>query len=244
MVQIALERKLHNALNEKITTEAQALYIMAEARKLMEATKVQDVYPALNFYCNWALHPTISGSAEGKKTVAIFDKAERFFTQVANTPPGHQMVNPDWSWQQELTNVLGLQNLKSELQTLCSANNIRGHVIESQSEWLRFLDLYAGIIEDVPLKSSDPTLQYVKEVTTTRMPIEPNAGINAAELGKKYIMQLSWEWKSPSGMHKTMPMLFSETLTPTSGLHRLWLLICLYARKARYHVFDRHRKKG
>jgi hypothetical protein len=243
MGQPALEQKLRNAVNQKTTTEAQALYIMAETRKLMEVTKVQNNYPGLNFYCNWALHPTISGSAEGKRIVAIFDRAERFFSQMANTQPEQQIANPDWSWRQELTDILDLRNLKREFQSLCTIHNIDGRLITDQSEWLRFLNLYAGIIEDVPLKSSDPTLQYVKEVTTTRMPIDPNAGINASEVGKKYTMQLSWEWKSPSGMDKAMPMLFSDTLIPTSGLHRFWLLVCLYARKLRYHIFDRHRKK-
>ena len=66
----------------------------------------------------------------------------------------------------------------------------------SETEWLNFIDKYASVIEDVPLVSSDLSLQYVKKVNTRRIAIP--SGMNAAEVGKRYYLAIQWEWKSPN----------------------------------------------
>src|SRR5260370_38281246 len=98
MSQHAIEKKLNRECKEPIATERQVVYILAEIRKLLELENAKDRYPALNFYCNWALHSRISKSAEAQRIVEIFDRAERFFTQMEDTPAGHRMATPDWAW--------------------------------------------------------------------------------------------------------------------------------------------------
>src|SRR5579863_9197735 len=49
-------QKLRNELRRGIRSEAQAVYLMAEIRKILEHDKAQKVYAALYLYCCWVLH--------------------------------------------------------------------------------------------------------------------------------------------------------------------------------------------
>jgi hypothetical protein len=213
-----IESKLNRECKEAITTERQAVYVLAEIRKLVELENSHNRYPALNFYCNWALHPCISKSAEARRIVEIFDRAEKFFSQMDNTPDGEELVNPDWSWTNQLSPEVALENLKLEFRQFCNLHNITGRLVSDEEEWLRFLDLYVGVIEDVPLISADANLQYVKEVTTRRIPIPP--GMNAAEADRRCFLALQWEWTSPAGLPRMTQKIFSYTTLPKSSLHR------------------------
>jgi hypothetical protein len=241
MSQHAIEKKLNRECREPITTERQVVYILAEIRKLLELENAKDRYPALNFYCDWALHSRISKSAEARRIVEIFDRAERFFTQMDNTPAGQQMVNPNWDWTNQLSPVVELQNLKFEFGQFCELHSITGNLVNDEEEWLRFMDQYAGVIEDVPLISSDSSLQYVKKVTTRRIPIP--AGMNAAEADKKYFLALQWEWMSPACVPKMTQKIFSHTTVPKSLLHHWWMRIRLFFAKVRFQLLHHMRKE-
>ena len=241
MSQHTIEKKLNRECRERITTERQVVYILAEIRKLLELENAKGRYPALNFYCNWARHSRISTSAEAQRIVGIFDRAERFFTQMDNTPAGQQITNPDWDWTNELSPVVELQNLKLQFRQFCQLHSITGNLVNDEEEWLRFLDQYAGVIEDVPLISSDTSLQYVNEVTTRRIPIPD--GMNAADAGRKYFLALQWEWMSAAGVLKVKQKIFSHTTVPESLVHHWWLRIRLFFARFRFHVLHQIRKK-
>jgi hypothetical protein len=238
----AIEKKLNRECKEPITSERQVVYILAEIRKLLELENGQNRYPSLNFYCNWALHSRISSSAEARRIVEIFDRAERFFVQMENTPAGQQVLDPDLVWMDQLNPEVELQNLKREFREFCDLHHITGLLVSDEEEWLRFLQQYAGVIEDVPLISSDNSLQYVKEVMTKRIPIP--AGMNAAEANRKYFLALQWEWISPVGVLRTTQKIFSHTIEPKSPLHRWWLLVKLFFAKLRFHVHNHLRYKN
>src|SRR6185503_7733424 len=58
----ALLGKLAKELNDSITSERQAVYILVLLRKLIELNghKKDPKYFALNFYCSWAVHTKMS----------------------------------------------------------------------------------------------------------------------------------------------------------------------------------------
>jgi hypothetical protein len=226
---------LQRAIDEKIKTEAQVVYIIACVRKLIEFENAQQTYPALNFYCNWALHTKLSNSAEASRIVAVFDRAESFLTQVHAAEPGQQISNTAPDWMGELNKEIALENFKSEFQQFCEARNVNGRLLLDERLWLRFLDLYAAVIDGARLISRDDTLQFVKTVTTERVPIP--SGMNAAEAGTTYFLAIEWQWKSPSGMNQVTQHIFRHKIEPRSWLHKSWLRIKLVFGKLRYHIF-------
>jgi hypothetical protein len=238
----SIASKLEQEFNQSIKTERQVVYILAQIRKLMELEKSQNRYVALNFHCNWALHPELSISAEGRRIVEIFDRAEAFLIQMENTVPGQPMANPDSSWMEPLENVVELSHLKSEFQQFCHDHGISGKLVTSETEWLNFIDKYAFVIEEVPLVSSDANLQHVKKVITRRIPIP--SGMNAAEVGKRYYLAIQWEWMSPNGVQKVRQSIFSHTITPQSRMHYRWMQTQLFFAKLRYHVVHAVSNKG
>ena len=55
--------KLAEELRHDITSERQAVYALVELRKLMELNGdggEKSRYYALEFYCDWAVHPTLT----------------------------------------------------------------------------------------------------------------------------------------------------------------------------------------
>ena len=213
------------------------MYIMACSRKLIELANAYTTYPALNFYCNWALHTKLGKSAEAKRIVAIFDRAEAFLSQFQAAQDGQQIANQDQGWMEELNKEIALENFKTEFQQFCETHNIKGTLLDDEPSWLRFLDLYASVIDGAPLISTDNTLQFVKTVTTVRVPIPP--GMNAAEPGTKYFLAIEWQWKSPSGENKATQRIFRYKIEPESWLHERWLAIKLVFAKLFYYIFRR-----
>jgi hypothetical protein len=62
-------QKLRDELTRPIRRQSQVLYIFAEVRKLIEheQEKNEHAYEVLEFFCNWALHITISRRSSADK---------------------------------------------------------------------------------------------------------------------------------------------------------------------------------
>jgi hypothetical protein len=177
----------------------------------LELENQQGHFPALNFYCNWVLHSRLSRSEVGKRIVEVFDRAETFYTAMDDTPPGEQLKAADWTWIDEFSKEIQLRRFRAEFQDFCNAHDIRGALVSSEKMWLGFLNHYAGIIEDVPLISTDGRLEHIREVITRRIPIP--LGMSASELGKAHIFALQWEWTGPSGIQRAIQRIFTYELT-------------------------------
>jgi hypothetical protein len=67
-------RKLEAEVGRGITTQAQALYLMAGIRKLLEQQQAKKQYEYLTFHCDWALHSKLGGPT-AQKILKLFDAA-------------------------------------------------------------------------------------------------------------------------------------------------------------------------
>ncbi|MFZ3020173.1 MAG: hypothetical protein WA051_01480 [Minisyncoccia bacterium] len=141
--------KLRVALTEPIEKESQVVYILTEVRKLLDRTlgeKKLEKYPVLNFYCNWALHIEIGGTAA---IDPILDRIEQL------------LADPDLSNPRNIPEVmysfLNLDLLSTEIGNLLSEHGIENplvkHVYRS-----KFRDLLVGILRDCPLKPKNRKL--------------------------------------------------------------------------------------
>jgi hypothetical protein len=66
--------KLRAELEAGITTEVQAVYLLAGIRKLIERDEAEDDYPALKFHCDWALHARLDRRS-ARVMLKLFDDA-------------------------------------------------------------------------------------------------------------------------------------------------------------------------
>ena len=67
-------RKLEAELGRGITTQAQALYLMAGIRRLLEQQQAKKQYEYLTFHCDWALHAKLGGPT-AQKILKLFEAA-------------------------------------------------------------------------------------------------------------------------------------------------------------------------
>ena len=74
MTQSAIVAKLKVLLAKGITSEADALYLMVEVRKLLEQQQAKKQYEYLTFHCDWALHAMLEGTTS-QKILKLFDAA-------------------------------------------------------------------------------------------------------------------------------------------------------------------------
>lgn len=207
MARSSIVAKLSKEMMEPISSERQVVYILAEMRKLLELNNEKSKYPALNFYCNWALHSKLSRSSEASNIVTMFDGAEGFLTQLDTTPPGTTIPDLDWSWMNDWHNRIALVSLREELRTFSTANDIIGRLLEDDNEWLMFLQCYGAVIEDCPLICTDDSLQYVKEVIIKKIDIPGSTKV--LDDGTVLVFVLEWQWRSPSRGPKATQKIFT-----------------------------------
>jgi hypothetical protein len=74
MTQSAIIAKLKMLLANGITSEAEALYLMVEVRKLLERLQAEKQYEYLKFHCDWALHAALEGTM-AQRILKQFDAA-------------------------------------------------------------------------------------------------------------------------------------------------------------------------
>ena len=98
--------KISKQIDGGIHTEAEALYLVTEIRKLQEQLYGKDPqYAYLQFHCNWALHPELTGS-KAQKILGLFEKAHHAISNGTLLEEGQY---------KEVKNVFHMIYFKSEL---------------------------------------------------------------------------------------------------------------------------------
>jgi hypothetical protein len=118
MTRNSIVEKLRRELGREITTESQVVYILAEIRKMLEKTNDGTDYFALEFYCSFALHTKMS-KAGAKRILERFDKAHPFLVRKEEIP----------------------RDLRGEIDETT-------RLFTEGNEWLRFIQLYGGVIDE------------------------------------------------------------------------------------------------
>jgi hypothetical protein len=77
MARHAIVEKLVPKLQEQISDESQAVYIMVELRKLLERDGLKSTYDLVNFYGNWVVHPQLEKCPIADQIVRFFDDLQR-----------------------------------------------------------------------------------------------------------------------------------------------------------------------
>jgi hypothetical protein len=181
----AIIHKLTLALTNPIITEALAVYVLVELRKLRDRRKKEGKLPDflnLRFCCDWAVHVQLHGDTARQ---IVSDAQDLYQKLQAGTPTdGEKQYFRDRFTLQPMREELGMLSNECDLPILTDA------------AWNSFLACFLAVIEDCPLSLRLPPgiIADVDEVVLTR---EMGETLGAAD-GKP--PRIVWELKQ-AGHH-------------------------------------------
>ena len=139
-MRVAIEEKLRRQFSSKAPfTEMRVVYILVETRKLLERQGELNRYPALRFYCDWALHTSMD-RAGAQRILRLFDEAHPLLC--AN----QELPRP---LRHDITETTNLRYFERDYEQFLTDYNLPQDILHCR--WTKFLHSYAAVIEDCPL---------------------------------------------------------------------------------------------
>jgi len=162
MGRTAIEEKLtHHLSSRGPLTESRIVYILVETRKLLELQDELGKYPTLRFFCDWALHTTLS-RAGAQRILQLFDQACTLSCANGILPP---------DLERAIADIVNLRQFKDEFARVLAAYNLPSTIVTKR--WPAFLHSYTAVIEDCPLTVGSAKLQNIKRVTLYKINARP-----------------------------------------------------------------------
>ncbi len=147
-------KKLKKELDKGIASEARAVYLLTEVRKLIERDKAGGAYPNLKFHCDWVLHAKLTGPG-AQNILRQFDAAHALLRdQKLHLHELPQML------RSEINRISKMKSFRRELEQLLAHYGLP----PLKRGWTHFLHLYAKIVEDIPLEVTGKNAQHISKV--------------------------------------------------------------------------------
>lgn len=147
-------KKLKKELDRGIASEARAVYLLTEVRKLIERDKAKGSYPNLKFHCDWVLHAKLTGPG-AQDILRQFDAAHPLLRdqklELHDLPP---------MLRREIDRISKMKSFREELGLLLADYGLP----PLKRGWTHFLHLYAKIVEDIPLEVTGDNAQHISKV--------------------------------------------------------------------------------
>jgi hypothetical protein len=201
MTQSAIITKLERLLANGIRSEAEAVYLMVEVRKLLEHQNARQQYEYLTFHCDWALHAKLSGRI-AQRILTFFDaanihlKAGAEMEQLPNLP------------RIEIERISKMEYFERQLDCFLKANSLETLCSTRADGWTHFLHLYTKIIEDCPLVMTAKN----SSATVASVTLEVDSGKRAA-YGEVWF-QVRWIIQDKNGCSGQIAVINSFSLNP------------------------------
>lgn len=137
--------KLETALSRPITEECHVVYILAEARKLLErVSDRENRYPVLKFYCNWVLHPEIENTKAINELLTKIEEA---------------VLQPDYR-PSVMLEFVDFEHFRKEAGEFFEENGI-SNSFQQYSYWKKFRTYLIRVLKDCPLKPYDREIDEI-----------------------------------------------------------------------------------
>jgi len=172
--------------------EAALLGGMRITRYRLELNGDAEHFPALNFYCDWAVHAAMDKEG-AKRIVRRFDELQRI-----NDESRASGIDPtfDQRFKTELDETTELRRFRDQLGAYLIRNQLESSIAADPAKWRTFIEFYAQVVEACPLKCSEPGLRYVEEVIIKFLDLR---GINSDELS----IAVQWSWVNKRTGHES-----------------------------------------
>lgn len=146
MTQPAIITKLKRLLARGIGSEAEAVYLMVEVRKLLEQQNAKKQFPYLTFHCDWALHAKLERNPTAQKILRLFDAAN------PHLKAGTKLRELPDMLKIEVDRISKLHYFEQQLESFLQNNGMPTLESTRSDGWIHFVHLYAQIVEDCPLE--------------------------------------------------------------------------------------------
>jgi hypothetical protein len=177
--------KLSRALAADIKTENQVVYILVEARKLLEQQDALKNFRTLKLCCDWAVHPKLDQGG-ARDVLKVFDDYEIEFLKTG-------ISTADYA---PLRDFAMLTSFRAELAGALAPFGVDVQCLSSRAYWQSFIRQYVSVIQDCPLQAREGATKHVTHVTGVAWP-DDQAG---AVFPGKFVLQ--WNWKLKSGRER------------------------------------------
>jgi hypothetical protein len=157
-VQSDIIRKLREHLDLGVDTECEAVYLLCEVRKILEAWKREKrPRPAtLKMFCDWALHVDLTYESTTKHFLERIDDALKVL--LGGTQTGETMARENALFRE----LAHFETFRTELGAFLREYGLPTDLCDDSTKWASFLEAYAGVIEDGSLCCM---LDWVERVT-------------------------------------------------------------------------------
>jgi hypothetical protein len=199
----AIVAKLKLLLAKGITTEAEALYLMVEVRKLLEQQRAKRQYEYLTFHCDWAVHPTLAGPTAQKIL-------ERFEAANVHLKTGVELHDLPGLLRMDVDRISKMRYFEDQLNAFSKANGI-ATLDEIRSDgWIHFVHLYARIVEDCPLVMTPKN----QSATITSVTLKLDLAKTSDEHGGEMWFKVRWIIQDKNGLSGEIYILNSFSRSP------------------------------
>jgi hypothetical protein len=171
--------KLNAELDQEIVSEMQVVYILVEARKLLEQQQTLDKFRAFKLCSDWAVHPKLRGP-DSQMILKHFDAYETEHQKSGVTVAEFQL--------EPLHEFMTYARFRAEFIEALSPHDVEVGQLSSDAFWQPFIQHYTAVIQDCPLEATDNNTQLVSHVTGLAW---PKKMADAMYPGKRVIQ---WNW--------------------------------------------------
>ena len=176
--------KLSRALAADIRAESLVVYILVEARKLLEQQDTLEDFPALKLCCDWAVHPKLRGpGAQG--VLKVFDAYEIEYLKSGISTAEFK----------PLRDFAMLTSFRTELGGALAPHGVDVQRLDSNDYWQSFIRQYTSVIRDCPLEAWEGKTEHVTHVTGLAWPEDQATALFPGKL----VIQWNWRLKSGGG---------------------------------------------
>jgi len=142
MTEEAIVGKLRTALQKKIASECQVVYVLVEIRKLLDFHQQTKRFNILNLYCNWAVHISLDRDAAQNLVIEL----NRSYSRLDTGEKAEYGFKGLW-------NYLSFDHFRKQFRGFLASHNLPTTICEDV-EWQDFLHYYSLVIQDCPLECS------------------------------------------------------------------------------------------
>jgi hypothetical protein len=171
--------KLNIELDQEIVSERQVVYILVEARKLLEQQKTLDEFRAFKLCSDWAVHPKLT-RRDSQTILKHFDAYEAEHQKSGITVAEFQL--------EPLHDFMTYKRFRAEFIEALSPHGVEVGRLSSNAFWQPFIQHYSAVIQDCPLEAIGNNTQFVSHVSGLAWPKEK---ADAIYPGKRVIQ---WNW--------------------------------------------------
>lgn len=171
--------KLNHELVQPIRSDLQVVYILVEARKLLEQQSTLENFRGFKLCSDWAVHPKLRGT-DAQLILSYFNAYEAEYQKSGLTMAEFQL--------KPLHDFLSLKSFREEMMAGLEPYSVRVDRIASDDFWKPFVQCYMSVIQDCPLEAWEQNATFVSHVSAQAWSVDMANGIFP---GKRVVQ---WNW--------------------------------------------------